>query len=73
MSKPDRVVLIRHIKDEGTRLEIEPTMRRLTVGGVRYVRQPGIRFTYPDGHVAIAYVADVPVAEFAPDLVSRKD
>ena len=66
--KPDRVVLIRHIDDEGTRLEIAPTMRQLTVDGVRYERAKSITFVYPDGHAATGYVACIPLAEFAPKL-----
>lgn len=65
MSKPDRVVLVRYIDDEGTRLEIAPTMKRLTVDGVRYEKASGVRFEYPDGHIAVAYIACVPAADFA--------
>lgn len=63
--KPDRVVLVRYIDDEGTRLEIEPTMKKLTVDGVRYEKAPGIRFVYQDGHVGLAFVACVPADDFA--------
>lgn len=70
--KPDRIVLVRTIDDPGTRLEIEPTMRRLVVEGVKYAKTQGIYYHFPDGHVGVAYVACVSAREFAPQLVPQE-
>ena len=53
--------LIRTINDAGKRLDVAPTMKRITVDGVRYTRTKTARITYEDGKVGMLYFADCSV------------
>lgn len=56
--------LVRHISDPGTRLDVEPTMRKITVDGVTYGKTSGHWIEYQDKKIGIVYVARVSVSEF---------
>ena len=62
--KRDCVHLIRTINDAGKRVDVEPTMKRITVDGTRYTRVDRNWIEYEDGKTGTLYFADVPVDEF---------
>ena len=66
MAKPkgDCVHLVRTINDKGRRIDIEPTMKRITVEGTRYTRTANCWIQYEDGKTGTLYMGDVPVDVF---------
>ena len=64
LPKANCIHLIRTINDAGKRLDVEPTVKRITVDGIKYVRSTTARIEYPDGKIGMSYFADVPIADF---------
>ena len=62
--KGDCVHLVRTINDKGKRIDVAPTMKRLTVDGTKYTRTTNCWIEYDDGKVGTLYMGDVPADVF---------
>ena len=62
--KADAVHLVRTLRDPGRRLDVEPTMKTITVDGIKYGRSDCCWIHYDDGKIGAIYTARVSAAEF---------
>ena len=60
----DCIHLVKTVSDPGTRLDVAPTMKRITVDGIQYTRTTTCRIEYEDGKVGVTYMSNLPAAQF---------
>ena len=60
----DCIHLVRTISEAGKRLDVAPTMKRITVDGTRFSRVSGCWAEYDDGKSGAVYVSDLQVRAF---------